>query len=63
MMKPILSSVFSFFEGTKEGMHRIEKIELSKQHKAMRLVLCGEISEKEAEFIKDTLKEKMGIIS
>ena len=62
-MKPILSSVFSFFEGTKEGMHRIEKIELSKQHKAMRLVLCGEISEKEAEFIKDTLKEKMGIIS
>ena len=62
-MKPILSSVFSFFEGTPQGKKRIEKIELSKQHKAMRLVLCEEIPEKDAEFIKDILKEKMGITS
>jgi DNA polymerase-3 subunit alpha (Gram-positive type) len=60
-MKPILSSVFNFFENTKEGTRRIEKIELSKQHKAMRLVLCEEISEEETEFIEKTLKEKMGI--
>ena len=60
-MKPILSSVFDFFEGTPQGKIRIEKIELSKQHKAMRLVLCEQISEEEAEFIKDTLKQKMGI--
>ena len=57
MMKPILSSVFNFFENTQAGKLRIEKIELSKQHKAMRLVLCEEIPEKEAEFIEKTIKE------
>ncbi|MCR4718040.1 MAG: PolC-type DNA polymerase III, partial [Firmicutes bacterium] len=62
-MKPILSSVFNFFENTPQGSRRIEKIELSKQHKAMRLVLCEKIPEQETEFIKETLKEKLGLNS
>ena len=61
-MKPILSSVFSFLENTKEGGRHIQKIELSKQHKTMRLVLCEKISEEEAEFIEKTISEKMGLI-
>ncbi len=62
-MKPILSSVFSFFENTKEGAHHIEKIELSKQHKTMRLVLCEKISEDEENFIKKIIEEKIEGIS
>ncbi|MBQ6907223.1 MAG: PolC-type DNA polymerase III [Clostridia bacterium] len=58
-MKPVLSSVFNFFENTASGERHIAKIELSKQHKTMRLVLCEQIAEEEAEFIKSTILDKM----
>ena len=60
-MKPILSSVFVFFENTPQGKRHIEKIELSKQHKTMRLVLCEEIPQSEADFIAAMIKEKMDL--
>ena len=60
-MKPVLSSVFSFFENTVSAKRHIAKIELSKQHKTMRLVLCEQITEKEAEFIRSTLLDKMNL--
>ena len=58
-MKPVLSSVFDFFEDTRSAARHIAKIELSKQHKTMRLVLCEEITEDEAEFIKTVLCERL----
>ena len=61
MKKPILSSIFDFFENTEFKSYEIEKIELSKQHKAMRLVLSEEISEDEAEYIAKTITEKLDL--
>ena len=60
-MNPTLKSIFNFFENTECGKHEIDKIELSKQHKAMRLVLSEKISEAEAEFIAKTISEKMNL--
>ncbi len=60
-MNPTLHSIFKFFDNTEYGMHEIEKIELSKQHKAMRLVLSEKISESDAEFIAKTISEKMNL--
>ena len=60
-MKPILSSIFDFFENAEFSSYEIEKIEISKQHKAMRLVLGEKISEAEAEFIAKTVSEKMNL--
>ena len=58
-MEPVLSSIFKFFESTISAKRHIVKIELSKQHKTMRLVLREEITEAEAEFIKDKLTENL----
>lgn len=60
-MKPILSSIFDFFENTEHGALRIEKIEISKQSKTMRLVLCEEISQNETEYIASTVRERLGL--
>ena len=60
-MKPVLSSVFDFFENTLSAQRHIEKIELSKRHKTMRLVLCEQIPEDEADFIKNTLRDNIGL--
>ena len=62
-MKPILSSIFDFFENTKYGARRIEKIELSKQRKTMRLVLSEQIPQSDAEIIKKMLEEKLDLKS
>ena len=60
-MNPTLNSIFKFFENTECGKRRVEKIELSKQHKAMRLVLHEKIPEAEADFIAKTISEKMDL--
>lgn len=62
-MKPTLGSVFSFIENTVYAKRHIEKIEISKQHKTMRLILSEKISEEEAELIKKLLTEKMDLSS
>lgn len=58
-MKPTLSSVLSFFENTASAKRHIAKIELSKQHKTMRLVLREQITVEEAEYIKRSIADNM----
>ncbi len=62
-MKPILSSIFNFFKNTDLADKHIEKIQLSKQHKTMRLILSDDFSDSEKQLAEDLLKKNLGLVS